>query len=103
MYFTKPPSKKIEKKSALYLTRERLRNNLYYVFLIYLRYVHSNCLIKCFFHLKFKIKMEPKHPLLVALGEISGEDYVLETLKKTKSRFALKIFAVTSLVIQLIY
>ena len=30
--------------------------------------------------------MEPKHPMLVALGEISGEDYVLETLKKTKAR-----------------
>jgi hypothetical protein len=36
-----------------------------------------------------KIKMDPKHPMLIALGEISGEDYVLETLKKTKSRLVL--------------
>ncbi|CAF0833995.1 unnamed protein product [Brachionus calyciflorus] len=34
---------------------------------------------------KDKIKLDPKHPLLVALNEISAEDYVLETLKKTKS------------------
>ena len=33
--------------------------------------------------------MDPKHPMLIALGEISGEDYVLETLKKTKSRLVL--------------
>ena len=39
------------------------------------------------FFFNFKIKMEPKHPLLIALGEISGEDYVLETLKKTKPRW----------------
>jgi U3 small nucleolar RNA-associated protein 12 len=32
-----------------------------------------------------KIKMEPKHPLLIALGDLSGEDYVLDTLKKTKA------------------
>lgn len=35
---------------------------------------------------KDRIKLDPKHPLLVALGEIAEEDYVLDTLKKTKSR-----------------
>lgn len=30
--------------------------------------------------------MDPKHPLLVALNDMSAEDYVLDTLKKTKSR-----------------
>ena len=29
--------------------------------------------------------MDPKHPLLIALNDIGAEDYVLETLKKTKS------------------
>lgn len=29
--------------------------------------------------------MDPKHPLLVALNDIGAEDYVLQTLKKTKS------------------
>ena len=35
---------------------------------------------------KDRIKLDPKHPLLVALGDIAEEDYVLDTLKKTKSR-----------------
>lgn len=33
-----------------------------------------------------RIKLDPKHPLLIALGDINEEDYVLDTLKKTKSR-----------------
>jgi hypothetical protein len=35
---------------------------------------------------KDKIKMDPKHLMLVALGDITEEEHVLETLKKTKSR-----------------
>ena len=35
---------------------------------------------------KDRIKLDPKHPLLVAFGDIAEEDYVLDTLKKTKSR-----------------
>ncbi|RNA37212.1 WD repeat-containing 3, partial [Brachionus plicatilis] len=34
---------------------------------------------------KDKIKIDPKHPLLVALNDVGAEDYVLQTLKKTKS------------------
>ena len=51
---------------------------------IYLKSSLSHIEIIVLFFLK--IKMEPKHTLLVALGEITGEDYVLETLKKTKAR-----------------
>lgn len=34
---------------------------------------------------KEKIKLEDKHPLLMAFDDISSEEYVLRTLKKTKS------------------
>ena len=34
-----------------------------------------------------QIKLEEKHPMLVAYDNISGEQYVLDTLKKTKSRY----------------
>ena len=34
----------------------------------------------------YQIKIEEKHPLLIAFGNIGSEDYVLEVLKKTKSR-----------------
>lgn len=36
---------------------------------------------------KSRIKQDPKHPLLVALGDLEPDYYVLETLKKTKSRY----------------
>ena len=32
-----------------------------------------------------KIKQDEKHPVLVALNDISGEEYVLDTLRKIKS------------------
>ncbi len=34
-----------------------------------------------------KIRPSTLHPLLTALGDISGEQYVLDTLKDTKSRY----------------
>lgn len=34
---------------------------------------------------KNKIKIEEKHPILIAYNEISAEEYLLETLKKTKA------------------
>jgi hypothetical protein len=34
--------------------------------------------------------MDPKHPMLIAMGDIEAEDYVLMTLKKTRARLILK-------------
>ena len=36
--------------------------------------------------------MDPKHPLLIALGDMSAEDYVLDTLRKTKAAYATLLF-----------
>lgn len=39
-----------------------------------------------------KIQPEPKHPMLMAMN-LEADDHVLETLKKTKSRYDSTIFA----------
>jgi hypothetical protein len=41
---------------------------------------------------KSKIKLEDKHPILIAMNDISSEEYVLQTLKKTKARYIFEFF-----------
>lgn len=41
---------------------------------------------------KSKIKLEEKHPILIAMNDISSEEYVLQTLKKTKARYIFEFF-----------